>query len=146
MQFFLLIPNISTAPPPQFLQFLEKKMVTKYSCFKEFLAILGQIFYEHCLQYMGISVSEKFNAYKQLCRKSAMLVNSYVGKMQYCKDYVGLVQYLCVGQVQKPIRSVGKSALLRIVGRLQRSSVRQKHGPPHRHWFKALVHWLYLYT
>ena len=38
-----------------------------------------------------------------ICRKSAMLINSYVGKMQYCKDYVGLVQYLCVGQVQYPL-------------------------------------------
>ena len=55
------------------------------------------------MQYIGISVSEKFNAYKQLCRKSAMLINSYVGKMQYCKDDVGIVQYLCVGQVQYPL-------------------------------------------
>ena len=54
------------------------------------------------VQYVGISVSEKFNAYKHLCRKSAMLITSCVGKMQYCKDYVGLVQYLCVGQVQYP--------------------------------------------
>ena len=83
-------------------------MVTKYSRFEEFLAILGQIFYEHCLQYMGISVSEKCNAYKQLCRKSAMLINSFVGKMQCCKDYVGLVQYLCVGEVQNPLGLSGK--------------------------------------
>ena len=53
--------------------------------------------------YVGISVSEKFNAYKHLCRKSALLINRYVGKMQYCKDYVGLVQYFGVGQVQYPL-------------------------------------------
>ena len=39
-----------------------------------------------------------------------MLINSYVGKMQYCKDYVGLVQYLCVGQVHFPTFSL-KSAI-----------------------------------
>ena len=48
-------------------------------------------------------MSEKFYAYKYLCRKSAKLINSNVGKMQYYKDYVGLVQYLCVGQVQYPL-------------------------------------------
>ena len=32
----------------------------------------------------------------------------------------------------EPIRSVGKSTLLRIVGRLHRSSVGQKHGPRNR--------------
>ena len=32
-----------------------------------------------------------------------MLINSHVGKMQYFKDEVGLMQYLCVGQVQYPL-------------------------------------------